>query len=223
MLLSYSYAKEMDVNGGDSTEDTLAQNANNPRADYSLGDVAIPQQLSISPIWQLPFGSGRQFLNRPGLVNALAGGWEFAGILTFQATLPYMVYSPEDFSNTGSESPRPDRVCSGAGPKTVAEWFNTNCFTTIYLAQALEKGTPRFGTSGRNILPGPGLDEWDISFIKRNRISERFSMEFRAQFFNVFNHPNFGDPASTADTGDFGQITSAGSPRDIQFGLKLSF
>jgi hypothetical protein len=87
----------------------------------------------------------------------------------------------------------------------------------------LTNGTPRFGTSGRNILFGPSLDEWDISFIKRNRITERFSLEFRAQLFNVFNHANFGIPAATTDTGDFGQITSAKTPRDIQFGLKLSF
>ena len=122
--------------------------------------------------------------------------------------------SPEDYSNSGSASPRPDRVCNGAGPKTVAEWFNTNCFTTAFLAQALENGTPRFGTSGRNILFGPVLDEWDISFIKRNRISERFSLEFRAQFFNVFNHASFGSPGATVIVAAFGQITRQGTPRD---------
>jgi hypothetical protein len=223
MLLSYTYSKEMDFNGGDSSEETLLQDANNPRGEYSIGDIDVPQQLTMSPIWELPFGSGQQFLNRPGLVNALAGGWEFAGIITFQDGLPYGVISPEDYSNSGSAAPRADRVCNGAGPKTLAEWFNTNCFTTALLAQALESGTPRFGTAGRNILFGPGLDQWDVSFIKRNRISERFSLEFRAQFFNVFNHPSFGRPAATTDSTGFGQITSAGTPRDVQFGLKLNF
>jgi hypothetical protein len=223
MLLSYTYAKEMEFNGGDSSEMTLLQDANNPRADYSVGDIDVRQQLVISPIWQLPFGSGRQFLNRQGLVNALAGGWEFAGILTFQDGLPYTVYSPDDYSNSGSASPRPDRVCNGAGPQNVAEWFNTSCFSTDALSQALSNGTPRFGNSGRNILFGPGMNRWDVSFIKRNRISERFSLEFRAQLFNVFNHPSFGVPAATVGTGDFGLITSAGTPRDIQFGLKLNF
>ena len=223
MLLSYTYGKEMDFNGGDSSEVTLLQNANDPRSDYSVGDIDVPQQLIISPIWQLPFGNGQKFLNSKGAVNALAGGWEFAGILTFETGLPYTVTSPEDYSNSGSASPRPDRTCNGAGPDTVAEWFNTSCFTTAALSNALTNGTPRFGTSGRNILFGPSLDEWDISFIKRNRITERFSLEFRAQLFNVFNHANFGNPAATTDTGDFGQITSAKTPRDIQFGLKLSF
>jgi hypothetical protein len=137
--------------------------------------------------------------------------------------MPYTVYSPQDYSNSGSASPQPDRICNGAGPKTVEEWFNTSCFTTAPLALALSNGTASFGNSGRNILFGPGLNQWDVSFIKRNRISERFSVEFRAELFNLFNHPHFGNPASTTDTGDFGLITSAGTPRDIQFGLKVEF
>jgi len=171
----------------------------------------------------LPFGSGRRYLNHAGLVNTLAGGWEFSGIVTFQSGNPYTIYSPDDFSNSGSASPQPDRTCNGAGPKKVEQWFDTSCFTTANLALALANGTPRFGNSGRNILFGPSLKQWDISFIKRNQLSERFSLEFRAEFFNLFNHPHFGNPASTSDTGDFGLIESAGSPRDIQFGLKLNF
>jgi len=223
MLVSYTYGKEMEFNGGDSSERTLLQDANDPRLDYSVGDIDVPQQLTISPIWELPFGSDQQFLNRPGLVNALAGGWEFTGILNFQVGLPYTVTSPEDYSNSGSAAPRPDRVCNGAGPQTVAEWFDTSCFTTALLAQALENGTPRFGTSGRNVLFGPGINQWDVSLIKRNRISERFSLEFRAEFFNVFNQANFYNPAATTDSTGFGQITGARTPRDIQFGLKLNY
>ncbi len=128
-----------------------------------------------------------------------------------------------DYSNSGSAAPRPDRICNGAGPQTVAEWFNTNCFTTALLAQALANGTPRFGNSGRNVLFGPGIEQWDVSLIKRNRISERFSLEFRAEFFNVFNHANFYTPADTTDSTGFGQITGARTSRDIQFGLKLNF
>ncbi|HMD83111.1 MAG TPA: carboxypeptidase-like regulatory domain-containing protein [Terriglobia bacterium] len=223
LLLSYTYGKAMAFNGGDTDSRTLVQDSNHPQADYSAADTDVPQQLTISPIWQLPLGKGQHFLNRPGWVNGLVGGWEFSGILTFQAGSPFTVISPEDYSNTDSGSPRPDRTCNGAGPRTVAEWFNTNCFTTALLAQALENGTPRFGNSGHNILFGPGINEWDVSFIKRTRISERFSLEFRAQFFNVFNHANFGNPAGTTDSTGFGEITSAATPRDIQFGLKLNF
>jgi hypothetical protein len=105
----------------------------------------------------------------------------------------------------------------------VAEWFNVNCFSTAALAQALANGTPRFGNAGRNILIGPGIQQWDVSVIKRNPISEKVNLEFRAEFFNIFNHPNFGTPGATIATSAFGQLTSAASPRDIQFGLKLKF
>jgi hypothetical protein len=222
-LVSYTWAKEMDFNGGDSSEITLLQNDNDPRADYSVGDIDTPQRLVISPVWQLPFGSGQHFLNHKGLANALAGGWEFSGILTFQSGTPYTVYSPQDYSNTGSTSPRPDRVCNGAGPGTVAEWFNTNCFTLVPLALALANGTPRFGNSGRNILFGPGLNEWDIGLMKRTQIRERLALQFRAQFFNLFNRANFGLPGSAVGTSTAGLIGSARTPRDIQFGLKLEF
>jgi hypothetical protein len=162
-------------------------------------------------------------LNSGGLTNALVGGWEASGILTFQTGFPFTVTANQDFSNTGSLSPRPDRTCNGAGPQTVTEWFDTSCFTTDAQSQALANGTPRFGNSGKNILYGPGLQQWDVSFIKRNQLTEKVGLDFRAEFFNLFNHPNFGTPGSTVDTSTAGQITSAGTPRDIQFGLKLRF
>jgi hypothetical protein len=222
-LISYTYSKALDRNGGNSDFVSAPQNDNNQRADYSLSDISIKHRLVISPVWQLPLGKGRPFLNSGGLTNALAGGWELSGIITFQSGFPFSVSSNQDFSNTDAYAPRPDRVCNGTGPQTVAAWFDVNCFTTDALAQALANGTPRFGNSGRNILIGPGLQEWDLSAIKRNPITERLNLEFRAEFFNIFNHPNFGTPGVTIGTSAFGQLTSAASPRDIQFGLKLNF
>ena len=178
----------------------------------------------LTPIWQLPFGKGQRFLNGGGLANALAGGWEVSGIVTLQTGLPFTVNANQDFSNTGSTNPRPDRICNGAGPQTVAEWFNTNCFTTDALSQALENGTPRFGNSGKNILYGPRMQQWDVAFIKRNRLTEKVNLEFRAEFFNLFNHPYFNTPDATIGSSTAGQLTGeAGTPRDIQFGLKLKF
>lgn len=222
-LVSYTFAKVLDYNGGDSDFVALVQNDNNPKSDYGLSDLSIKQRLVLTPIWQLPFGKGQRFFNSGGLVNALAGGWELSGIITFQSGYPFSVLANQDFSNTGSLSPRPDRICNGAGPQTVAEWFNTSCFATDALSQALANGTPRFGNSGKNILFGPGLQQWDVSVIKRNPLTERVNLEFRAEFFNLFNHPNFGIPGATIGSSTAGQITSAGSPRDIQFGLKLNF
>jgi hypothetical protein len=222
-LIAYTYAKVLDWNGGDSDFIALVQNDNNARADYGTADLSIKQRLVLTPIWQLPFGKGQRFFNTGGLANALAGGWEVSGIVTFQTGFPFTVLANQDFSNTGSLSPRPDRTCNGTGPQTVADWFNTNCFTTDALSQSLANGTPRFGNSGKNILYGPGIQQWDVSVIKRNPLTEKLNLEFRAEFFNLFNHPNFGSPGSTIGTSTAGQITSAGTPRDIQFGLKLKF
>jgi hypothetical protein len=133
-------------------------------------------------------------LNQSGLPNALAGGWEVAGIITFQSGFPYTVLSDIDFSNTNSFFPRPDRTCNGAGPQTVAEWFNVNCFNSDALSQALGNSTPRFGNSGRKILTGQSIQQWDVSLIKRNPLTEKLNLEFRADFFYMFNHPNFGLP-----------------------------
>jgi len=222
-LISYTFSKALDRNGGNSDFVSAPQNDNNQRADYSLSDISIKQRLVLSPIWQLPFGKGQRFLNGGGVSNVLAGGWELSGIITFQDGFPFSVLANQDFSNTGAYAPRPDRICNGAGPQTVAEWFNVNCFSTDALGQALANGTPRFGNAGRNILIGPGIQQWDVSVIKRNPITEKMNLEFRAEFFNMFNHPNFGTPGATIATDAFGQLTSAASPRDIQFGLKLKF
>jgi hypothetical protein len=222
-LISYTWGHVLDWNGGDSDFVSLIQNDNNARADYGTADISIKQRLVITPLWQLPFGKGQRFLNSGGVVNVLAGGWEASGILTFQSGFPFTVLANQDFSNTGSVSPRPDRTCNGAGPQTVADWFDTSCFTTAALSQALAVGTPRFGNSGKNILYGPGIQEWDVALIKRNQLRENVNLEFRAEFFNLFNHPNFGTPGLTIGTSTAGQLTAAASPRDIQLGLKLKF
>jgi hypothetical protein len=222
-LVAYTYSKVLDTNGGDSDFVNGPQTDNNHRANYGPSDFSIKQRLVITPIWQLPFGKGQHYLNQGGVSNALAGGWEVSGIITFQSGFPYTVLSNIDFSNTNSFFPRPDRTCNGAGPQTVAEWFNVNCFNTDALSQALGNSTPRFGNSGRNILTGPSIQQWDVSLIKRNPLTEKLNLEFRAEFFNMFNHPNFGLPGTTINTQGAGVITSAASPRDIQLGLKLKF
>jgi hypothetical protein len=222
-LVAYTYSKVLDTNGGDSDFVNGPQTDNNHGANYGLADFSIKQRLVMSPIWQLPFGKGQPLLNQRGLADTLAGGWELSGIITFQSGFPFTVLANQDFSNTGSFFPRPDRTCNGAGPQTVAEWFDVNCFNTDSLAQALANGAPRFGNSGRNILIGPGIQQWDVSVIKRNPITEKVNLEFRAEFFNLFNHPNFGIPGTTIGTQSAAVITSAASPRDIQFGLKLKF
>ena len=128
-----------------------------------------------------------------------------------------------DFSNTFSTNPRPDRTCSGVGKKTISSWFDTSCFTITTLQAAQGAGTPRFGNSGRNILDGPGLNNWDFNLMKNFGLSERFRLQFRFEMYNMWNYAHFGPPATRVGSSTIGRLTRAGEPRDIQFGLKLTF
>lgn len=222
-IISYTFAKSLDVGGGNVDNQSRVQDDNNREADYSLSDFNISQTFVASPIYEMPFGRGRRFLSSGRAANTLAGGWQVSAIITAHTGLPYTIYSNQDYSNTNSTSPRPDRVCNDSGPKKISEWFDTNCFTTATLVQALANGAPRFGTSRRNILTAPGSQNWDLAFIKRTKITDRITSEFRGELFNAFNHTNFGTPGSTVGTGTFGVLTYSSGPRDIQLAAKLLF
>ncbi len=231
-LIAYAYSKGLDDDGG--TTDGGAINANlapqddnNPISNYGVSDTSIRHRIVVSGIYELPFGHGRSFLNSSnGLVNAVVGGWDVSAIVQAQSGYPFSVLSSNDFSNTGSPSPKPDRTCSGKGPRTTAEWFNVSCFPTAALAAELANGTPRFGDSGRNILTGPRLVDLDTSLIKRFSIFESVKAEFTGEFFNLFNHPNFALPNQYIGSNIVGQITNtsqASNSREIQLGLRVIY
>jgi hypothetical protein len=227
-LAGYTIGHSIDEEEGNEgfaagTGNTSAQNDNNRDADRGRSYIDLRQRFVYSYIWQLPAGRGRHFLNHGGWVNTILGEWELSGVVTLQSGFPASVLSPQDFSNTQSTNPRPDRTCNGTGQKTVNSWFDTSCFTTTALEQALAAGQPRFGNSGRNILDNPGLDNWDIGLLKSFSLNERFKLQFRTESYNLFNQAHFGHPNSVVGSATEGQIGSAGQPRDIQFGLKLSF
>jgi hypothetical protein len=227
-LTSYTFGHSIDDNEGNEGFNSgigngSSQDDNNPQADRSRGYNDARQRLVFSYIWRLPVGAGKRYLNQGGILNGILGGWEMTGVLAFQSGFPLSVLSPQDFSNSGSSNARPDRICNGAGQKTVSNWFDTSCFTTSLLAAALANGNPRFGNSGRNILDGPGYQDWDFGLFKNFKLSERFELQFRSESYNAFNHANFGYPNMVIGTSTVGQISSAKDPRDIQFGLKLSF
>lgn len=163
-------------------------------------------------------------MNTGGVANAIAGGWQVSGITQLQSGFPFTVTASGSFSNTGSATPRPDRTCFGNGAKTLSAWFDTSCFTTTALAAGVLAGNYRFGNSGRNILSGPGLNDFDFAAIKHFELSERFKLEFRAEVYNLFNTPNFNYPNTNVNGAAFGVITNTSGPaRQVQFGMKLSF
>ncbi len=234
MLASYTWGRTMSNEEGNEgsyfSAGQFPQDENDLAANYGRAVSDVRQRLSLSTVWRLPLGSGQRFVDRKGAVNQVVGGWYVSGIITLQSGFPLTITSAQDFSNSGSSSPRPDRTCSGVGAHTIESWINASCFTTDALQQALSAGQPRFGNSGRNILDGPGLGNLDFSAFKNFNLGERAKLEFRFESFNMFNHANFGSPVTSfsglfdgAPIGNFGLIGGASEARDIQFGLKLQF
>jgi hypothetical protein len=227
-LGAYTFAHSINDNEGDEgfgggVGNTAPQNDNDLQQDRGRTANDARQRLVLSYIYELPFGSGKRFLNKGGATNVILGGWQVSGITSYQSGFPFSVLSSQDFSNTGTLVARPDRSCTGEGKKTVDSWFDASCFPIDSLQAALASGTPRFGNSGRNILTGPALHNWDLAFMKRFKFSERFDLQFRAEFFNTFNFAQFFPPETHVGNPNIGKISRAREPRDIQFGLKLTF
>jgi hypothetical protein len=219
-LLSYTYGKSIDNTPGTPYNVTpsrsSAMNRENLAAERGLSGFDIRQRLVFSPVWELPFGKGKAFLSGKGPASYLAGGWEISGILSLQSGRPFTALVSRDNSNVLASVDRPDIIGNGnAGPKTVQQWINVSAF------QIAPAGT--FGNGGRNNLIAPAFKNLDLVLGRRFVITERWSVQFRAEAFNLANHPNFDAPAQTVDNPSFGSIPSAQSPRQIQFGLKIRF
>jgi hypothetical protein len=156
--------------------------------------------------------------------NALLRGWQTNGVWTFQTGQPFTatLQPGVDNSNTGIPSiefgvvDRPNLVGNprllNPGPDA---WFNTSAFAIS------PYGT--LGNAGRNILTGPGFSSVNVSVIKNTLIREGLNLQFRAEFFNLLNSPNFFLPDSFVGSPAFGRVLAAGTPRRLQFGLKLLF
>ena len=147
--------------------------------------------------------------------------WQISGIVTLQDGTPLNpVYFAFDPANSGTPN-RPDMVPGQSvslprSQRTADHFFNTDAFRA--------PAPFTFGNAGRNIIPGPGNNVFDFALHRRFPVGERHSIEFRAEAFNVFNHPNWGIPGPYPDFGPFfGKIFSTGEPRRMQFALRYQF
>jgi hypothetical protein len=146
------------------------------------------------------------------------GGWIATTILTASDGYPFTPSWAGDTGNRGAGS-RPDRICSGVLSNPTRErWFDTSCFVA-----PSAQGIFSIGNSGRNVLRGPRLFNWDLGVFKDFQFTEHKRLQFRSEFFNFTNTTNFGLPAATINAGTPGVITSAGPPRIVQLGLKLYY
>ncbi|HXJ38274.1 MAG TPA: hypothetical protein VNH18_03285, partial [Bryobacteraceae bacterium] len=203
------------------------QNNYDLRNEKALSSFDSRQRLTVSYVYDLPFGKGRQYLSSTNaFVSRVISGWGINGVTTFQKGFPLGLTAIPN--NTGFNTGlRPNVVAEcgktidGAAQSKLSGWFNTACFT------APARFT--FGSEGRTDpqLRGPGVANYDFSVFKRTAVTERVNLEFRAEAFNLFNRVQFGSPnlqQSTAANNTFGQITTQqNQPRLMQMALRLRF
>lgn len=248
ILVSYTNAKLMSntdtltswLEGGTTGGVGAVQDWNNLAAERSLSSQDIPQRLVASYVLDLPFGHGKKFLSGlNGFNNAVVSGWGFDGISTFQRGFPVKISWGGSNVFTGAGlgigTLRPDYIAgcdkgeSGSSLSRISEWFNTSCFTAPSgLNSAGVQNNPwTFGDEPRvdASLRQQGVVNFDFAVFKRTTIMERLNVEFRAEFFDLFNHPQFGPPNSTETSSTFGVVTNTVNStfRIVQFGLKFIF
>ncbi len=197
----------------------IPQDPTNRRADWASSDSDITHRVNIYGTYELPFGPGKSFLNNNSVLSKyVAGGWQINGIAVLQTGLPFTVTTTGSPTNTGAAG-RADvvpAVSAAPANQSISSWFNPAVFAfpTAY----------NWGDAGRNTLRGPDEVNFDFTAEKKFPIMETKNLLFRAEFFNLLNHPQFAIPASTIGSAGVGTITSTSHPaRQIQFALKLVF
>jgi len=203
---SYTWSKSLDYNSF-STGGIVGQDAYNLRGDRGLSDFDARNRFVISALYDLP--SGR---------NQLLSGWQLAVIVQSQSGNPVNIVTSNSTVNGVANTLRPDVDGPVAITGTVDRWFDTSAFSAV----------PRFGNLGRNVIIGPGFNNTDFSIIKSTKVGEKLRAQFRAEFFDLFNHANLGQPGNVVGTPAFGRVTSTrfptgetGSSRQIQFAVRL--
>jgi len=195
---------------------TTVQNSYNAKADYGPSGVSRKYVFSINAQYDLPFAK-----NRRGMLHAVVGGWTASSVFFAQSGAPTNVTVSSDIAGVGTASSRASLVANAdlsVSERTPAKWFNTAAFLTV---SQMTQG--QFGNAGRNILIGPGYSELAVSLFKRFVIRENVALEFRAESFNIVNHPSFTGVGTTVGTSTFGAVTATGNPRINQFAAKFYF
>jgi hypothetical protein len=236
-LFGYTWSRTFDTGMADGDGTTPGATywplPGTKRLDWGLSQLNLNDQFTASVLYNLPVGKGKRFgANWSGATNALLGGWQVNIIEKATSGFPVFVVdsnngvftgSQVNFQWNGSSLNRPNEVCN---PKlshpTLSQWFNTSCFVSAPAGE--------LGTAPRAPVYGPRFVNTDFSLFKNFALTERYTLQFRSEFFNLFNHPQFG----LIGTGTFMQDVSSPSsfgvvnqtvndPRVIQFALRLDF
>ena len=233
---NYLWSHEIDdgSNGSGDGDSLVPQNVACQACERASGTWDARHVFSANTVYQLPFGPGKPYLNQPGIVSSIAGSWELTSMLVARTGFPVNILISRSSSATpdgNTSNQRPDLVPGVSiippGGSTIGQWFNPAAF--VVPAQYA------FGDTPRDYARGPGAWQFDIGIGKHIPVTERVELEFRTEFFNMFNHPQYGLPVANISATNFGTINQTvntttpvsavgtGTPREIQFSLRLAF
>ena len=232
-LVGYTYSRSYDTGFSDGLGSIIGATyfplPNWQSLDWGLSQINLNQNFTASIIYDLPFGKGRKWgSNWNSAANALGGGWEITVIEKATSGFPVFVIDSNNTSGAGLLNTnvvsliRPNQTCNPQlSHPTLSEWFDVACFS--------QPAPGQLGNANRTPVSGPDFVNTDFSVIKHFIPREGWRVDFRAEFFNLFNHPQFGAPGNNAAGADFNSPTFAvvnytvNNPRVVQFGLKLAF
>jgi hypothetical protein len=245
---NYMWSHEIDngSNGSGDGDEVDPQDAFCQACDTASGAWDSRHVVNGNAVYRLPFGLGKPMLNQRGIASDLAGNWQLTTNALARTGFPVNVLMPSSYTapdgNSGTQ--RPDLVpgvpLTPPGGRTVSEWINPAAFTTPAIT-----ATKWYGAAPRDLLRGPGTWQIDLGASKDIPLREKWALEFRAEFYNIFNHPQLGQPQATCNLSSsnptgcptgFGSIidtvntsvspitpVGSGTPREIQFALRLDF
>ena len=222
ILTTYTFAKFLDncASGGGvlGDEGNAYSDFYNRRADYGPAENDIRSRFTWSSVYQVPFGPGRRFLRQHPLRHVL-GNWSLGTVVTWQSAAPFTVRTQTNTTQAFSAGPlRADIIRDANLPsseRSLQRWFDTDAFR--------QPAQYQFGNQGINMLRGDSIAKINTSVIRNFRVAEREQLQFRGEFFNLLNHPDFGLPGRVFEGPGFGIINSARPARQIQLGVRLTF
>jgi hypothetical protein len=235
----YTWAKSMDDKSaaagiGASTNGWQGFMDNHrPNLDYGPSDFNVDHRFIASYVYKLPIGRGKRMLGGANKVaDVVLGGWELTGVTTFQRGFPYSIFGTDVNGLLGTVVQRADQICNpnSGFHRTLNEWFNTACL--------VNPPAGVYGTTKRNYLRQPGINNWDLGLAKAFKFTEDIGFQLRIDAFNAFNHAQWdlspgaligsgggggNNPGNSIGSSTFGKITSAAPGRVVQLGGKITF
>ncbi len=220
ILGTYTWARAFNSysDGGSLGADIGFSDFYNRRADWGPTGNDIRNRFTMTSVYDIPIGRGKKYLSNSRL-GAVVGNWTLGGLMTVQSGEPFTVNTQVNTTFVNSAGAQRADVASNPnlpnGQKTLDRWFDTSAFA--------QPAQFKFGNQGVNIVRGDGVVNLDASILRNFPIRESMKVQIRGEFFNITNHPNFGNPGATLNGPGFGIVSGAGAGRRIQLGARFVF